>query len=209
MKVCVIGAGPSGLTTIKQLRDEGHDVLCFERETDIGGIWYRHVHDADNTKAYDAILLTSSIKIMCFSDLMVEGGRKFPNWREYLRYLNEYADKYFLRQYIKFHSTVNHVRRVTNQDWRVSVTSEGRITEYAFEAVALCSGSFNFPQMNVPALHKFTGDILHSSHYRSSTQFTGKRVLIVGLAESGADIVREISDVASQCTLSIRSYPCL
>jgi len=31
MKVCVIGAGSSGLTTIKKLLDEGHDVTCFEK----------------------------------------------------------------------------------------------------------------------------------------------------------------------------------
>ena len=37
-KVGVIGAGPSGLTTIKQLRDEGHEVVCFEKNAQIGGI---------------------------------------------------------------------------------------------------------------------------------------------------------------------------
>jgi len=36
--VCVVGAGPSGLTTIKQLLDEGHQVTCFEKQDDIGGI---------------------------------------------------------------------------------------------------------------------------------------------------------------------------
>ena len=41
MKVCVIGAGPSGLTTIKQLLDEGHEVRCFERGDNIGGSWQR------------------------------------------------------------------------------------------------------------------------------------------------------------------------
>ena len=41
MKICVIGAGPSGLTTVKQLLDEGHTVRCFERGGNIGGIWQR------------------------------------------------------------------------------------------------------------------------------------------------------------------------
>ena len=42
MRVCVMGAGPSGLTTIKQLLDEGHDVQCFEKGSDLGGIWQRN-----------------------------------------------------------------------------------------------------------------------------------------------------------------------
>ena len=53
MKICVIGAGPSGLTTIKQLLDEGHEVQCFERSKDVGGIWQRSADpsaDAEDMK---------------------------------------------------------------------------------------------------------------------------------------------------------------
>jgi cation diffusion facilitator CzcD-associated flavoprotein CzcO len=39
MKICVIG---SGLTTIKQLRAVEHEVTCFEKNADLGGIWFRH-----------------------------------------------------------------------------------------------------------------------------------------------------------------------
>lgn len=38
-RVCVVGAGPCGLTTIKQLLDEGHEVVCFDKNPDLGGIW--------------------------------------------------------------------------------------------------------------------------------------------------------------------------
>lgn len=39
MRVAVIGAGVSGLAAIKCCRDEGLDVICFERRHDLGGVW--------------------------------------------------------------------------------------------------------------------------------------------------------------------------
>jgi cation diffusion facilitator CzcD-associated flavoprotein CzcO len=39
-RVCVIGGGASGLTTIKQLKDQGiTDIECFEKEDEVGGIF--------------------------------------------------------------------------------------------------------------------------------------------------------------------------
>ena len=70
MKVCVIGAGPSGLTTIKQLLDESHDVTCFDANESVGGIWYRGGDDGQQMKAYDNMMLTVSMKMMSFSDFI-------------------------------------------------------------------------------------------------------------------------------------------
>jgi len=204
MKVCVIGAGPSGLTTIKQLLDEGHAVTCFERQDDIGGIWHRHANDAEQMKAYDSLILTISMKLMAFSDFMPEGERIFANHKEYRRYLEAYAARYRLREHISFSSAVDDIR-FQDGSWSVTVTSNGQTAQHVFDAVALCTGPFKTPNMSVTDLDKFTGEVLHSSRYRNNERFRGKRVLVVGLAESGADIVREISDMSAACTLAIRS----
>jgi dimethylaniline monooxygenase (N-oxide forming) len=92
MKVCIIGTGPSGLTTIKQLLDEGHDVTCFEKNDDIGGIWFRNADDSDQMKVFDSLILTISMKLMSYSDFMVK-DRVFYTHKKYLRYLNDYADR--------------------------------------------------------------------------------------------------------------------
>ena len=43
MRVCVIGAGPSGLTTLRALQsnldEHTYEVVCYERYDSIGGIW--------------------------------------------------------------------------------------------------------------------------------------------------------------------------
>jgi len=38
-KVAVIGAGVSGLASLKCCVDEGLEPTCFERTEDIGGLW--------------------------------------------------------------------------------------------------------------------------------------------------------------------------
>ncbi|MCV7078588.1 flavin-containing monooxygenase [Mycobacterium szulgai] len=203
MKVGVIGAGPSGLTTIKQLRDEGHDVVCLEKSADIGGIWYRDGEDRESMKAYDDLYLTISMKLMSFSDFMVE-DRVFADRQGYLKYLNDYTDKYGLRQCIRFNSTVEAIEK-SGDDWKVSVTANGRQEHHLFQALAVCSGPFQTPATSIPYLKRFSGEVIHSSRYRNNRKFEGKRVLVIGLSESGADIVRQISEVSSECTLAIRS----
>ncbi len=206
MKVCVIGAGPSGLTTIKQLLDEGHDVTCFEKNSGIGGIWYRTPNDADEMKVFDSLILTISSKLMAFSDFMPGRERIFYTHQQYLQYLEAYADKFRLKEYVSFNTTVQQVEKMPDEKWNVSVSRDGQSEKIDFDAVAVCSGPFQTPNMGVTDLDKFTGEVVHSSRYRNNIRFQGKRVLVVGLAESGADLLREISDVATECTLLLRSY---
>ncbi|MFE4499672.1 flavin-containing monooxygenase [Rhodococcus sp. NPDC056743] len=205
MKVCVVGAGPCGLTTVKQLLDEGHEVVCFDKNADVGGIWLRHEGDGDKMKAYDNLHLTISIKLMAYSDHPFKGERVFYTRRQYFEYLEEYANLYHLRNHIRFGSEVTNVERKSDT-WTVSVRRDGVEVVEEFDAVAICSGPFKTPNRNIAELENFSGEIVHSSEYRNNERFRGKRVLIVGMAESGADIVREIGDVADACTLSIRSY---
>ncbi|GAY17453.1 NAD(P)/FAD-dependent oxidoreductase [Mycobacterium sp. shizuoka-1] len=205
MKVCVVGAGPCGLTTIKQLLDEGHDVVCFDKNPDIGGIWLRHSGDGDRMKAYDDLYLTISMKLMAYSDYPAQGDRRFYTRAEYFDYLTAYADRFGLRKHIRFGGEVTDVRKVSDR-WVVSVRRDGIDSTEPFDAVAVCSGPFKTPNRAIAELQNFTGEIVHSSEYRNNERFRDKRVLIVGLAESGADIVRQIGDVAGACTLAIRSY---
>lgn len=205
MKICVVGAGPAGLTTIKQLLDEGHEVVCFERQARVGGLWYRHEDDGGEIKAYDDLVLTISMKLMSFSDYMYRGDRKFETHRGYWAYLQAYATKFDLERHIRFNCTAKRVRK-EGDAWFVTVETDGVSKEQEFGAVALCSGPFRVPNTDAAHLDKFAGEVIHSSRYRNNVRFRSKRVLVLGLAESGADLLREISDVSAKCTLAVRSH---
>ncbi len=86
-----------------------------------------------------------------------------------------------------------------------SVSDGGQRQEEHFDAVAVCSGLHQNPNVpEYPGLEGFTGEVIHSAAYRGPEDVRGKRVLVVGGGESGADITAEVSLAASETVLSLR-----
>lgn len=54
-KVAVIGAGVSGLISLKCCLDEGLEPTCFERTEDIGGLWRFKVSETFHASDYDML----------------------------------------------------------------------------------------------------------------------------------------------------------
>jgi len=200
-RIGVVGGGLSGITTIKQLRDEGHDVICFEKGPTLGGVF------APNG-CYDSTMLTISNYFMAFSDFLPTDERlKFWTRRDYEAYLKRYIAHFDLARFAQTNSEVQRVER-KGAGWSISVLHEGVVTEHAVDAVAICSGMFQFPRVpKIEGLDRFQGQVIHSSKYKNAAPFEGKHVLCIGLGESSADVTAEIGDVAAKCYLSLRRYP--
>lgn len=201
-KIAVIGAGLSGIASVKQLIDEGHEVTCFEKADSLGGVF-------GTNKIYDDLYLTISNYFMAYSDYVPMGERlKFWSKKEYRDYLHSYVQNFDLARNIKYSSDVVSIRRVGNSSWRVVVSRSGEMETRDFDAVAICSGHFQEPKLpNIPGLSEFKGRVAHSKEYRDKMEYEGKNVLCVGMGESSADITSEISSVAKKCILSLRRYP--
>ncbi|XP_019752081.1 dimethylaniline monooxygenase [N-oxide-forming] 2-like [Hippocampus comes] len=68
-KVAVIGAGMSGLTSIKSCLEEGLEPTCFESGPDIGGLWrFKEEPEPGRANIYESVVLNSSKERMAFSD---------------------------------------------------------------------------------------------------------------------------------------------
>lgn len=158
-------------------------------------------------KVFDNLILTISIRLMCYSDFMVGPDRVFYTHKQYREYLGAYAERFGLRKHITLKATVTNVRKEADGRWTVTVSEGDQSRSLVFDAVSVCCGPFQRPDVSsVPDIDRFGGEVVHSYKYRNNKAFVGKRALIVGLAESGADLSREVSDVAASSTLSIRSY---
>lgn len=209
LRVCVIGAGAAGLTTIKQLKDVGiSSIECFEKDDDIGGIFH---YGKDKNGVYDNAVLTISNYLMAFSDMPPTGHRYHWHHTEYQAYLREYAARFDLLRHITLRTSVLILEGGPGA-WHVVVQNAAgeTIDKGLYDAVAVCSGAHqavNWP--NIPGLASFPGTIIHSSAYKNNEPFRGKDCVCVGMGESGADVVREISDVASSTVLALRSFPYL
>uniref|UniRef100_A0A8C5D5N1 Flavin-containing monooxygenase n=1 Tax=Gouania willdenowi TaxID=441366 RepID=A0A8C5D5N1_GOUWI len=103
-RVAVIGAGPSGLTSVKACLDEGLEPMCFESSHDIGGLWrYKEKPEPGRANVYQSVVINSSKEMMAFSDF--PPLPELPNnmhHTEVLKYLRLYAHKFNLLPYIYF-----------------------------------------------------------------------------------------------------------
>uniref|UniRef100_A0A3P9JM91 Flavin-containing monooxygenase n=1 Tax=Oryzias latipes TaxID=8090 RepID=A0A3P9JM91_ORYLA len=213
-RVAVIGAGPSGLTSIKCCLDEMLEPTCFESSNDIGGLWrFKETPEPGKANIYQSVVINSSKEMMSYSDFPPPA--ELPNnmhHSEVMLYLRLYAQEFQLMQHIRFQTTVVSVRQradfaVTGQ-WDVDTESAaGQRETHIFDAVLVCSGHYTQPHLplsDFPGIEGFKGRYLHSWEYRNSKGLEGKRVLVIGTGNSGSDIAVDISRAAERVYLSTR-----
>ncbi|GAB3819130.1 NAD(P)-binding domain-containing protein [Tessaracoccus terricola] len=194
--VCIIGAGPGGLAAGRALAARGLDYEHLERNAGVGGLWDI---DAPGTPMYDSAHFISSRTVSGFSGFeMPDDFPDYPNHRQVLAYLRDFADHHGLTERIRFDTAVAGLERA-GAGWRVSL-ADGTADE--FSAVVVCTGSQWTPlEVEVPG---FTGEVRHSVTYRSADEFRGKRVLVVGGGNSACDIACDAARTAEAVSISMR-----
>ncbi|KAI4579742.1 hypothetical protein MJT46_001110 [Ovis ammon polii x Ovis aries] len=212
-RIAVIGAGVSGLTSIKCCLEEGLEPLCFERSHDIGGLWrFQEEPEEGRASIYKSVIINTSKEMMCFSDYPIPDH--YPNFMhnsQVLEYFRMYAKEFDLLKYIRFKTTVCSVKKQpdfpTSGQWEVVTESEGKKEVYVFDGVMVCTGHHTYahlPLESFPGIEKFKGQYFHSRDYKNPDSLTGKRVIIIGIGNSGGDLAVEISHRAKQVFLSTR-----
>lgn len=202
LRVAVIGAGPSGIVAVKELLEAGHEPVCFERSADIGGVFR---FDEENGVVWDSCRLTSSGLLTAFSDFPPPPGQVgHMTIGQYAAYLDDYCEAFAVRNRIRFGTSVESVER-DGDAWSVQTRDAGGPKEERVDAVAVCSGLHQHPHRPpIPGIDTFTGEVLHSAEYRRPEHVTGRRVLVVGAGESGADVIAEVAMHASETVVSLR-----
>jgi cation diffusion facilitator CzcD-associated flavoprotein CzcO len=205
LPVCVIGAGVSGLTTVKQLGDRDIAFDCFEIGSDIGGNW-QYGNDSGRSPAYASLHIDTSKERFAYADLdMPRSWPAYLHHTQVFEYLNKYAETFGLKERISFRHEVLGVHP-DGDEWLVTVRDleSGDESTARYRAVIVASGHHwdaNLPQHDGP----FSGETMHAQSYRTPDRFIGKDVVVVGVGNTGADIASELSWHANSVTLSTRS----
>jgi dimethylaniline monooxygenase (N-oxide forming) len=199
-EVAVIGAGSAGLAVLKALRDQGIDAECFERGSDVGGLW-RYENDNGLSGAYASLRTNVSRPRMQYPAFpMPREYGDFPSHSDMAAYLGAFTTAFELRPLITFRSTVERLDRFRDGTWKIAL-DDGAVR--SFRAVVVAIGVFWCPK-HPRDLGRFDGDVSHSRDYRTPEPFAGRSTLVVGAAQSAAEIAVEISSVAAQTFISVR-----
>jgi NADPH-dependent 2,4-dienoyl-CoA reductase/sulfur reductase-like enzyme len=194
---CVIGAGPSGLATLKNFSQAGIPVEGFEASADLGGVWN---FAQPSGSVYESTHLISSKRLTEFRDWpMPAEFPEYPSHVQALDYLRSYAEHFELLPLIQFSTRVNRVEKSATH-WSVHL-NDGTTRRY--RGVVIANGHHRVPNMpEIPG--EIGGEFIHSHDYKSAAQLRGKRVLVIGAGNSGADIAVDAAQQAASCTLSMR-----
>ena len=204
-KTCIIGAGCSGFTMAKRLKDKGLPYDCFEMSDNIGGNWY-YKNPNGTSPCYQSLHIDTSKWRLAFEDYPVpDDWPDFPHHAQLLQYFHDYVDHFGLRETITFNTAVTNVETLPGGRWKVTL-STGEAREY--DAVAVANGHHWDARMPTYPGH-FEGYQVHSHHYRDPFEpydFRGKNVMIVGAGNSAMDISSELSQrpIAKNLFISMR-----
>jgi len=203
-RICVIGAGPCGLTALKNLLQAGcRNVVCYEQHSGIGGNW-AFTDDPQRASVHACSHSISSRRLASFDDFpMPNDYPEFPSHRQLLAYFTDYANAFQLAPHIRLGAHVEQCALGGDGRWTVRVTANGGTRVERFDGLLVCSGHHR--DAFLPAYPgTFTGKIVHSSAYKRPDPFRGQRVLVVGAGNSAAEIAVELARLASHAALSMR-----
>jgi cation diffusion facilitator CzcD-associated flavoprotein CzcO len=196
----IIGAGPMGLCTARQLKKQGIGFVGFELHSDVGGLW-----DIDNPHStmYQSAHLISSKGTTEFSEFPMRAEvAPYPHHSEMRRYFRDYARQFRLYDHYQFDTRVVQLQRL-EQGWKLISEHNGEQREWRFDGVLIANGTLHTP--NLPRLPgDFAGELLHASAYKSPDLFADKRVLVVGCGNSACDIAVDAVHRAASVDLSVR-----
>ncbi len=191
--VVVIGAGAAGLAVAAQLSERGIDHVVLEAGDAIAPTWRAR---------YDSLRLHTARRLSGLPGMSIP--KRFGPWvrrDDLVEYLVGYARYFGIEP--EFGVRVGRVERVDDR-WRLQ-TSAG-VREAG--AVVFATGYTRTPrQPDWPGLDTFAGNILHAVDYREPSAYAGKRVLVVGSGNTGAEIAVELTEVAAEVIMAVRTPP--
>ncbi|THU81419.1 FAD/NAD(P)-binding domain-containing protein [Dendrothele bispora CBS 962.96] len=237
-RALVIGAGPAGLATLRNLVQLGRfdRVELVERRDSIGGVWY--IDDPDfvfaeekqrprwPSPAYPGLVGDVLPEFLSFSGHpfprpSTSPEEPFPSLSETQEYLQAFAKPFVDNGSIRLNMEVSRVEELPNEaGWRVVMKDWndglGEEREERWDAVAVCIGchdNASWPDIDGLDALRHKGLALHAKSWRGAEGFEKKRVLVVEGQNSTLDMATPLSNLSQipvyRSALQSVKIPCL
>jgi cation diffusion facilitator CzcD-associated flavoprotein CzcO len=187
----VVGAGPAGLASAACLEQRGVHAVVLEAGPELATSWRNHylrlrLHTAKQHSGLPGLPFPREVPL-------------YPSREQMVAYLEQYAARFHIAP-----RTDEPVRRIA-ADGRELVVESAR-ARYRAPVVVVAAGYNRVPNPEgLPDQERFRGAILHSTRYRDGAPFAGRRVLVVGAGNTGAEIALDLVEHGATATLSVRT----
>ncbi|MGY1456709.1 ArsO family NAD(P)H-dependent flavin-containing monooxygenase [Streptomyces sp. SS8] len=178
--VVVVGGGQAGLAAGYHLRRQGLDFTILDAQDAPGGAWQ---HTWDSLRLFSPAAYSS----LPGWPMPAQPGQTYPDAAHVVGYLADYEKRYDLpvRRPVRVHGVYRDGERL-----RVETDSGA----WSARAVVSATGTWWRPFLPAaPGRETFTGRQLHTTGYRNPGQFAGRRVVVVGGGNSGAQIAADLA----------------
>src|SRR5689334_19784354 len=196
--VAIVGAGFGGIGAAIQLNRLGYQrIVIIDREDDLGGTWHVNRYPG----------LTVDVPSTTYSYWFEPNpywSRLYAPGTELKRYAEHVADKYDVRRYMRFNTTVEGARWDSEaQVWRVALhTGETLSAQFLIAATGfLCQPC----TPDIPGIDTFEGRIIHTAQWDDSYSFAGRRAAVIGTGSTAVQVVPEVAKEAGELTVYQRT----
>lgn len=187
----IIGAGPAGIAMAGRLKKAGIPFDWFEQSANLAHSWRGH---------YDRLHLHTVKK---YSHLphqtFPEHYPKFVSRDQFIAYMEDYTHRFNIAP--ELNKKVSGLTK-NNGSWMVETTKD----RHLYKQVIVATGVNRKP--HIPAFEgqeQYKGGIQHSRTYKNPNPYLNKKVLVVGMGNTGAEIALDLSNAGIETGLVVRS----
>jgi putative flavoprotein involved in K+ transport len=194
--IAIIGAGAAGLSAAAALKARGYEAIVFDKDERIGGTWSRR---------YERLCLHTVRRFSGLAHYAIP--RAYPRYVPkdlFAEYLQDYAARFRLD--VRLGQPVRKVRPLDGSTLWALETNSGA---WRARVVIIATGHYNERVLPCwPGMEDFRGSLLHSADYDSGARFAGRRALVIGIGNSGAEIASDLVEQgAAYVAISVRTSP--
>lgn len=187
----IVGAGPAGLGIAGSLRKAGIDFEIVEQSEKVANSWHNH---------YDRLHLHTVKQLSHLPHLpFPESYPLYVPRAKVAEYFETYATTFNIKPH--FGETVMAIKKEGGH-W-VTTTQTGK--QFQSKNILVATGVNRVP--NIPTWKgqdTFKGEVIHARSYKNATPFAGKKVMVVGMGNTGAELALDLSEHDCETYLSVR-----
>ncbi len=199
--VVIVGAGFGGIGAAIQLKRLGFDdFVILEREDDLGGTW--HVNRYPGL----AVDIPSTTYSYWFEP-NPGWSRLFAPGAELKQYAERVADKYHVRRYMRFNTTVEGARWDEDAKvWRLALAGNSGGETVSARFLITATGFLSQPHApDIPGITSFDGKVIHTTAWDDDYDPAGRRVAVIGTGATAVQLVPELAKQVAELTVYQRT----